>query len=121
MLYWRTATPGKIVRFARARSKSACRRFFVGLTLALFAPSAGSAQRPKPNILIIVADDLGYPDRCGGEIATPNLDALAAGPQVHGPARRTDLFALSGDAAERDRQSRGWVRLDGGRSLAKSI
>ena len=35
----------------------------------------------RPNILLIVADDLGYSDigAFGGEISTPNLDALAAG------------------------------------------
>lgn len=40
--------------------------------------SAGEAPR-KPNILLIVADDLGYTDlgEFGGEIQTPNLDRLA--------------------------------------------
>lgn len=38
-----------------------------------------SAQDRSPNILLIVADDLGYADigAFGGEIDTPNLDALA--------------------------------------------
>ncbi|HBO0684452.1 TPA: sulfatase-like hydrolase/transferase, partial [Pseudomonas aeruginosa] len=33
----------------------------------------------RPNFLVIVADDLGFSDigAFGGEIATPNLDALA--------------------------------------------
>ena len=37
--------------------------------------------KTRPNILLIVADDLGYSDigAFGGEISTPNLDALAAG------------------------------------------
>lgn len=44
------------------------------------ACTAVSAARPgPPNVLIILADDLGYSDLAcyGGEIATPNLDALA--------------------------------------------
>ncbi|HVO22503.1 MAG TPA: sulfatase-like hydrolase/transferase, partial [Candidatus Margulisiibacteriota bacterium] len=37
------------------------------------------AVRGRPNILLIIADDMGYSDiGCfGGEIKTPNLDALA--------------------------------------------
>lgn len=45
--------------------------------LALLATAATAAT--KPNVLIILADDLGYSDiGCyGSEIATPNLDGLA--------------------------------------------
>ncbi len=49
--------------------------------LAVFASAAASpaAEPGRPNILLIVADDMGFSDAgCyGGEIATPNLDALA--------------------------------------------
>lgn len=47
------------------------------LVFAMLASPSFSAQ--KPNILLIMADDLGFSDLgCyGGEIATPNLDSLA--------------------------------------------
>src|SRR5260221_3984047 len=66
-------------------------------TLALFLlASWASAQPqggPRPNILIILADDMGFSDAgCyGGEIATPNIDRLAADglrfTQFHNTAR----------------------------------
>lgn len=55
--------------------------------LAIIAALIGSESRShaaspdKPNVLLILADDLGFSDLgCyGGEIKTPNLDSLAAG------------------------------------------
>jgi arylsulfatase A-like enzyme len=43
--------------------------------------AAPAAHSKPPNFLVIVADDLGFSDLgCyGGEIATPNLDSIAAG------------------------------------------
>jgi arylsulfatase len=49
-------------------------------TAALLAQPAAAQTAPKrPNFLVIVADDLGYSDigAFGGEIDTPNLDAIA--------------------------------------------
>ena len=55
----------------------------LGLALVLVATVAGCGGQDaaqQPNILLIVADDLGYSDigPFGGEIATPTLDRLAA-------------------------------------------
>src|SRR5947207_55210 len=51
--------------------------------LAFLGSSAGTllAEGARPNILVILADDLGFSDLgCyGSEIETPNLDRLATG------------------------------------------
>jgi arylsulfatase len=67
---------------SRARSV-----FFGGMTFAATlsamgqpAPSTPASTAPRPNILVILADDMGYSDiGCyGSEIHTPNIDSLAA-------------------------------------------
>ncbi len=57
------------------------RAFVASVSIFLISCSALVAAQPKPNILLIVADDMGFSDAgCyGGEIKTPNLDRLASG------------------------------------------
>lgn len=60
-------------------------RFARLMAVALLVSAAASANggsresRPKPNIIVILGDDIGYSDvGCfGGEIQTPNIDSLA--------------------------------------------
>lgn len=63
--------------------------------LALFAASSlvtpAAAAGRRPNIVLIVADDLGYGDlgcQGGQDVATPNIDRLAAE-----GVRMTDFYA----------------------------
>lgn len=55
----------------------------LGLLVLLTHPLSGaeSEAKKRPNVLVILADDMGYSDAgCyGGDIATPHLDALAKG------------------------------------------
>ena len=66
-------------------------RSLLGLALAACTLSSHAAtETQRPNILLIVADDLGYSDigAFGGEISTPNLDAL-----VKDGVALTDFYA----------------------------
>ena len=49
------------------------------LSLFLIIPFLVCAQQDKPNIIFIMADDMGFSDigSYGSEIKTPNIDGLA--------------------------------------------
>ncbi len=55
------------------------RTMFIAAALVMGAVPAFAQTPKRPNFLVIVADDLGFSDigAFGGEIDTPNLDALA--------------------------------------------
>ena len=50
-------------------------------TATILVPQPAAAAESRPNVVVILADDMGYSDLgCyGGEIQTPHLDALATG------------------------------------------
>src|SRR5213075_912543 len=88
-------------------------RSVIAIILILLAPPLASAAEPaRPNVLLILADDMGFSDAgCyGGEIQTPNLDQLAANgvrfTQFYNTARcwPTRAAALTGYYAQQVRR-----------------
>jgi hypothetical protein len=59
----------------------------IPLLLSVLTPPVSSADAGKPNVILILADDLGWSDiGCyGGEINTPTLDWPAARKKGNNP------------------------------------
>ncbi len=66
------------------------------LLLLVVGPADAGAGPARPDIVLIVADDLGWKDvgYHGSEIETPNLDRLAAAGAERRPAQRVSRFLL---------------------------
>ena len=65
------------------RTGRLCGTVIASLMISAWTPSAAAQQGDaprRPNILLIMADDMGYTDigSFGSEIETPNIDSLAA-------------------------------------------
>ncbi len=60
--------------------RNAMRMLLVGLLVTGVTSTQAAAKAPRPNIVVILVDDMGFSDiGCyGGEIETPNIDRLAA-------------------------------------------
>ena len=56
-------------------------QIFLILSIVFFSSVAGHCDQERPNVILIMVDDMGFSDiGCyGGEIETPNIDRLAAG------------------------------------------
>lgn len=92
-------------------------------------PPVARAAAPRPNILLVLADDLGFSDLgCyGGEIATPHLDRLARGglrftqftnTSKCSPSRASLLTGAYAHAVGMDRQP---VAIEGARTAAELL
>ena len=61
--------------------RKACFLFLLLGVCPAVVPAQSTATSPKPNIILLVSDDMGWNEvgYHGSKIATPHIDALAAG------------------------------------------
>jgi arylsulfatase A-like enzyme len=78
-LLMKTVLPRARRTTVRKAGNLICALGIFGLSACLAAPTDTADRSPRPNIVIILGDDMGFADMgsFGGEIRTPNLDALA--------------------------------------------
>jgi arylsulfatase A-like enzyme len=108
--------------------KPASLLFILGIILISYSSCTGPEPVPQPpNVILILADDLGYSDLgCyGGEIPTPNLDRLAEGgllfTRMHScgrcwPSRATLMTGhyprtVNVDPRDRELENPAWVKF----------
>jgi arylsulfatase len=90
------------------------------IILCVSAPLRDAIAADRPNIILILADDLGFSDPgCfGGEIETPNLDRLAAGglrmTQLYNTARCCSTRASLLTGLHAHQAGVGWMTADNG-------
>ena len=75
----KTVLPRSLRATIRKAGRLLCALGMLGLAASLAAPAGAADGFRRPNIVIILGDDLGFSDMgsFGGEIRTPNLDSLA--------------------------------------------
>lgn len=90
------------------------------LVLAMAVPVATASSAQKPNIIVILVDDMGFSDiGCyGSEIPTPNIDRLAAGGikfnQFYNTARCCPTRAALVTGLYSHQVGMGWMTTDFG-------
>ncbi len=99
------------------KAKIAAKLFLV-FALGVFAlAKIEAAGSERPNIILILADDLGYSDLgCyGGEIATPHIDQLAHDGLIDAALQFGSVLSDAGLLDDRPISSPSWGRFhDGG-------
>jgi arylsulfatase len=75
----KTVLPRSLRATTRKAGNLICALGMLGLAASLAMPAGAADGSRRPNIVIILGDDMGFSDMgsFGGEIRTPNLDALA--------------------------------------------